>query len=111
MNYLRIANEVLNYAANKSEYTVKAQFNGPTLKVTDSEKFTVFSYEQRGRNREEMEFEYDGKMFHYSKDAEGFDYWTTDTTNGEIEDSNEKEFDKNLHEFVDEIGGDIFYMA
>lgn len=112
MNYQDIANDVLNYAANKSEYTVQAYFNGPRVTISDSEEFTVFNYEQRGRRgNEKMKFEHNGKMFHYSRDAEGFDYWTKDMTNGQIDDSNEKEFNKNLHEFVDEIGGDIFWMA
>ena len=111
MNYLEMANEILNYAANKPEYAVQTYFDGPRVTVEDSDNVTVFHYERRGRDCEEMRFEYNGKMFHYVTDNKGCDYWTRDMKTGKIEDSNENEFFNNGQKFADEMGGDIYWMA
>lgn len=103
MNYLRIANDVLNIAANKPEYTVETYFNGPRVMVKDKDGYNIFVYEKRGRNREEMEFEYDGRMFYYSMDDKGSDYWIRDLANGKIESSNQLEFFEKVQKFKEQF--------
>lgn len=108
-NYLRMANDILDIAANKDEYKVDTYLANPRVTVKDEDGYIIFHYDKSRRSNINMYFKYDRKVFHYNFDSNGEDYWFISAYRDEIEDSNEDEFFQALTEFTEQLSGGEIY--